>query len=487
MPDVSVRSRTYAASPLSVRAPFVRAVIATLSMIALLSPSVARAGVFDVGTMKADRGEVILDANVPAAVPASPMLQQIAGVRAVLTSRDLSQLRACVLQDPRVPLPERASRVALIRLGAARRTGLVEIFQLQDGTTLARELDPAAKEPVSLAAKLRPDGWNKVARTLALYRGGLSADALAEHPLDAIEVGKVWPAPWIIDGDEIDRRFTGKQSDRAPASRDLSLERFAIHVGPGITARQPASLLVWLSPMANATIPTSLADAASKQGFIVIAPTDAGGSRDLTNRIQVTLDAAYAAQERWHIDPNRVYVGGFSAGAGLANLVWMAFPDVFSGTLLVGSASFYQEVQAGPAAYWPRQFNEPSAANMKLLVGKRAAAIVGEADPSRPHVVAVAKRMALESIRAESFIVPKIGHEIPHEDYFVRAFQWIEADATAEWDARCETGAKLLDAADKLRDASARQRALVAVTREAPWTPAAWRAVEMLNEPQEAK
>lgn len=475
-------ANTTASSPRRTR-PSVRSWSRPVALaLSLLFVTIARAGVFDVGTMRADRAEVILDPGVTADVPASPMLQRINGVRAVLTPRDLSQLRASAMQEPRVPLPENARRVALLRLGAASRTGLVEVFQLQDGTAFARELDPEGKEPPPLAAKIRRDAWDKVARTLDQYRAGFTAETFADRPLDTIETGSVWPAPWIIDGDEIDRRFTGRQADRAPATRDLSMERFAIHVGPGVTAQRPAALLVWLGPVANSTIPKPLADAATKQGFVIIAPTDTAGTRDVTNRLQISLDAAYAAMERWHIDPNRVYVGGFSAGAKLANLVWMAFPDVFNGTLMVSGASFYQEVQVGPSSYWPRQYNEPVAANMQRLANKRSAVIVGETDPARLHAVAVARRMSLESIRAESYVVPQIGHEIPPEAYFIRAMQWLETDAASEWSERCERGTELLSAVANARDTAAHRKALIAVTREAPWTPAAWQAAEMLQE-----
>lgn len=492
-----------AASPLRTRHIWTRHIALALALVLpLFLASAVTAGVFDVGSMRADHAEVILDPSVPEDVPASAMLQRIGGVRAVLTPRDLSQLRASVIQEPRVPLPESARRVALIRLGAASRSALVEVFQLQDGTALARELDPASNDTASkdpannqppplaappLAAKIRRHAWDAVARTLDPYRAGFSKETFASRPLDTIETGSVWPAPWIIDGDEIDRRFTGRQADRAPASRDLALERFAIHVGPNITAQRPAALLVWLGPAANSTIPEPLAAAAARQGFVVIAPTDIGSTRDLTNRLQLSVDAAYAAVERWHIDPTRVYIGGFSAGGGLANLVWMAFPDVFNGTLMVGGASFYQEVQSGPSAYWPRQFSEPVAANMKRLAGKRSAVIVGENDRARPHMVAVAKRMSLESIRAEPFVVPAIAHEIPSEPYFVQALQWLDADATAEFDTRCEQGNKLLEAAGNARDTAARRRALIAVTRDAPWTPAAWQAVEMLKVSTDSK
>lgn len=456
-------------------------------LISLLA-SVARAGVFDVGTMRADRAEVLVDPNATPEVPSSPMLQRLSGVRAVLTQRDLSQLRASVQQQlPRVPLPESARRVAILRLGAASRTALVEVYQLQDGATLARELDATSAEPQKLAAKIDRAGWDKVARTLDQYGAGFDAPAMSGKPLDATETGTIWPAPWIVDGDEIDRRFTGRQVDRTPASRDLSIERFAIHVGPGISAQRPAALLVWLSPVANATIPESLAAAATMQGFVVIAPTDAGSTRDLTNRIQLALDAAYGAQSRWHIDPERVYVGGFSAGGGLANLIWMAFPDVFRGTVLVSGTSFYQEVQAGPSAYWPRQFNEPVRANMKLLAGKRSAVVVGENDPGRPHVVAVAKRMSLESIRAESFVVAGLAHEIPDQAAFVKALRWVDTDADDEWTQRSAKGDALLTAATEARDAVARRRALIAVTREAPWTPAAWKAAANLKQDEAAK
>lgn len=490
----------------------------------LVLPQSLRAGVFDVDTLRAERGEIYSPwalnslaklapkpftppgngpaTNLAALEPSSLMLDRLRGIMLRLTSQHVGVLRGMTKSGSREPIPESATQFAIIRLTAVKRQAFVEIRRDQIGNVWAREIDiqsPPKKTALGapLGVPLDRTMFDSLVRSMWWYTGFFDSRARTTNgtssaqPLDEIQIGTFISAPYRVSGADLDKRFTGKQYIDQTTDRDLTQERFAIYVPASINASKPASLLIWLNPIPNGSIPRELIPALEAQGIIAVSPTDAASTRTVTNRVQLCLDAAYTMMSRYHVDPARIYIGGFSAGGGFANLVWMAYPEVFQGVLLVSGASFYQEVQAGPAAYWGKQYNEPYRTNIALLAGKRVAAIAGETDPGRPYVEAVAKRMQLESIDAKSFIALAQGHHVPTPADLTKALNWLDGIATENRSTKLEESNALerdlllptptTKPTDKPRTDKEIRKAIARITRETPWTPAAWRAAELVD------
>ncbi len=115
---------------------------------------------------------------------------------------------------------------------------------------------------------------------------------------------------------------------------DLAHEKFAIYVPPN----QPPegySLLVFVPPWPQAEVPRKWIPVLDRHGVIFVTAANSGNEADVLDRREpLALLAAVNAERRYTINPQRVYVGGFSGGARIALRIALAYPDVFQGVLL---------------------------------------------------------------------------------------------------------------------------------------------------------
>ena len=66
------------------------------------------------------------------------------------------------------------------------------------------------------------------------------------------------------------------------------------------------------------------------------------------------LLAAYNLMERFHADPDRVFVGGFSGGSRIAMRLALGYPDLFHGVLLNAGGDPLGNAEAGAPPLPPR-------------------------------------------------------------------------------------------------------------------------------------
>lgn len=62
--------------------------------------------------------------------------------------------------------------------------------------------------------------------------------------------------------------------------------------------------------------------------------------RNMNGEMRAIVDKVNSLIKKYPIDPNRIYVGGFSAGAVLALNMSVCFPDVFKGALIHSGVAF---------------------------------------------------------------------------------------------------------------------------------------------------
>jgi hypothetical protein len=119
-----------------------------------------------------------------------------------------------------------------------------------------------------------------------------------------------------------------------PQAIDLTQERFSVYVPP---QRPPAgyALMVFIPPWQDAHLPAGWTTALDERGVIFVSAAKSGNEENVIDRrIPLALLGAYNAMQRYPIDPDRVYIGGFSGGSRVAMRSALAFPDLFRGALL---------------------------------------------------------------------------------------------------------------------------------------------------------
>jgi dienelactone hydrolase len=119
-----------------------------------------------------------------------------------------------------------------------------------------------------------------------------------------------------------------------PQAVDLKLERFSVYV----PAQQPAqgyALLVFIPPWREARVPPGWAAILDEHGMIFVSAAKSGNEENVIDRrIPLALLGAYNIMQRYPINPDRVYIGGFSGGSRVAMRTALAYPDLFRGALL---------------------------------------------------------------------------------------------------------------------------------------------------------
>ncbi|MET3653234.1 PHB depolymerase family esterase [Dyella japonica] len=130
---------------------------------------------------------------------------------------------------------------------------------------------------------------------------------------------------------------------------DLARERFALYV-PTQMPPDGYALLVFVPPWNEASVPAAWTSILERHGMILVTAANIGNDASLLDRRDpVSLLAASNVMARYRVNPQRVYVGGFSGGSRVALRLALGYPDVFHGVLLeAGSDVLGQTVPLPP-------------------------------------------------------------------------------------------------------------------------------------------
>jgi hypothetical protein len=116
---------------------------------------------------------------------------------------------------------------------------------------------------------------------------------------------------------------------------DLARERFAVYVPPGPPPPEGYGLLVWISPWDEPSLPQLWRPALDRHHLAFVAATNSGNDQKvLDRRVPLALLGWHNLAARFPIDAKRTCVGGLSGGSRVAEMVALAYPDVFRGALL---------------------------------------------------------------------------------------------------------------------------------------------------------
>src|ERR1700675_4516253 len=115
---------------------------------------------------------------------------------------------------------------------------------------------------------------------------------------------------------------------------DLAQERFTVYV-PSHSPAQGYGLLVFVPPWENAMLPRGWAAILDRHGVIFVSAANSGNAANVLDRREpLALLGAHNIMQRFRVDSERIYVGGFSGGSRVAMHLALAYPDVFRGAFL---------------------------------------------------------------------------------------------------------------------------------------------------------
>ncbi|HEX7113410.1 MAG TPA: hypothetical protein VF216_13275 [Mizugakiibacter sp.] len=143
-------------------------------------------------------------------------------------------------------------------------------------------------------------------------------------------------------------------------SIELANERFVVYVPTAAPPPGGYALLVFIPPWPQAEVPEGWPAVLERHDTIFVSAANSGNDASVVDRREpLALLAAYNLMRRYPVDPQRVFVGGFSGGSRVALRLALAYPDLFRGALLdagsdpIGTA----EIPLPPADLF-RQFRD---------------------------------------------------------------------------------------------------------------------------------
>jgi hypothetical protein len=202
---------------------------------------------------------------------------------------------------------------------------------------------------------------------------------------------------------------------------DLPNERFAFYV-PAHAPRQAYSLLVFVPPWDTATVPPEWISTLDSHEMIFVSAANSGnGANVLDRREPLALLALQNIVNRYPVDPQRVYIGGFSGGSRVALRLALGYPDVFHGALLMAGSDPIGSAQLPlPVEQLFRQFQE----------SVRMAYATGERDEFHLHEDLLSQQSLREwcVFDPATVSIPWRGHELPDSSDFARALDALLKD-----------------------------------------------------------
>ncbi|MCB9846341.1 MAG: prolyl oligopeptidase family serine peptidase [Phycisphaeraceae bacterium] len=454
-------------------------------------PSAAQtpAEVFLVDGRRPDLAIVTLSEDVPARrAPASAMIAELTGVLDSLDRRGLEALASSASLPARLtdPALEGAHREIVIHLFARDEHSAVEVLRARDGR--------AAVRPVGAITTITPCVWLDPAKYADIAGGWRPFEGGYTSPSTPSQVVFELPRPYsqgpvFFDRSTLAGRLTtGTRLRVAPTTRDLDDESLWCRLPRGYSPRRPAGLVVWIDPTPDGTIRPSLHSALDELGMIAVSPRNAGNDRLMVDRMQLAMDAISTVSRRFHIDPDRIYIAGMSGGGRISSMLWGSCPDVFAGAVPVVGLNHYGQVLVDGRTL-AAGFSRPRGDRWALLKTRRLGSISGPPDFNFEEIRLRTQSMANDGLPARLFSYEDMGHGMPAPEYFLEALAWVDEPRRERLSEEAAAGERLWAEFERTRTeipagtplSRQDEESLIRITREAPWSEAAWRAVGLLG------
>ena len=202
---------------------------------------------------------------------------------------------------------------------------------------------------------------------------------------------------------------------------DLANEKFDLYVPGGPPPPGGYGLLVFVSPSPEPLRPRFWRAPLDRHRIIFVSAHNSGNDVNiLDRRVPLALLAYENVRARFPIDARRVYVGGLSGGSRVAEIVALAYPDIFRGALLDAGAD---PIDGRDGIYKPpaELFRAFQRARLVYVTGDQDEAVLAQDEVSRRSM----RDACVLDIKTET--VFGMGHEAIDAVALDRALDDLEA------------------------------------------------------------
>ncbi|GAA6169250.1 hypothetical protein NBRC116591_30610 [Sessilibacter corallicola] len=187
-----------------------------------------------------------------------------------------------------------------------------------------------------------------------------------------------------------------------------------VYLPENYSPENPPGLLVYISPGNSGEIPDDWQDIMDELNLIWIGADNSGNNVDTHKRLTYALLAPRAiAHNRYPVNPDRVYLSGFSGGGRVASLLASDFPSIFKGAIYNSGAN-----------KWLNMTPE----KLEVMKNNRYVFITGREDfnlNDTKRVYRFYKKAGLENLKLK--VISRMGHDNPSQKNYAQAIKFIDA------------------------------------------------------------
>jgi hypothetical protein len=217
---------------------------------------------------------------------------------------------------------------------------------------------------------------------------------------------------------------------------DISRETFVVYIPSAPPPARGYALIVFVPPWNTARLPEGWDAVLDQYGAIFVSAARSGNDASVLGRREpLALLAEQNVVHHYPVDPNRVYVSGFSGGSRIAMRLALAYPDIFHGAILdaggdpIGNAT----IPLPPKDLFTR-FQESS--HLVYVTGDRDMAVLSAASASMHSMHEWCQ------FNTDNHVAPSAGHTIISTTSLARALDALSVPARPDADrlAACRAG-----------------------------------------------
>ena len=188
--------------------------------------------------------------------------------------------------------------------------------------------------------------------------------------------------------------------------------KWEINVPEDYHPENPPGILVYVSPTNDVYAPSNWLSVTDDKNLIWVSALNSGNKKPTNLRVTLAVLSLELLQSIYQIDPNRIYITGFSGGGRIASLTATYFPDIFSGAIYICGANFW---------------NDENPLNTEKIIQNRYVFLTGSNDfnlNDTKRVYAKYKKAGASNIKL--MIIPRMGHENPKRRKLSQAIDYLD-------------------------------------------------------------
>lgn len=136
------------------------------------------------------------------------------------------------------------------------------------------------------------------------------------------------------------------EADAQTFADKISIDKpiaWGVYVPEDYNPDAPAGVLVFINSRDTGEIEDEWKEVMAKNNLIWIGANESGNKISIAHRVAYAILAPRLISSKYNIDPQRVYISGFSGGGRMASMVATEYNDLFKGAIYNSGANFWGE------------------------------------------------------------------------------------------------------------------------------------------------